>query len=112
MPQLADQIRRLSSGYRGMDGQSSAVRQAEQLEQELANARATNSKLVEALTGILTTVSLDWYVQQFARHTSPESSDTVSRVHNRETLARITEAFERARRVLQEMNQMSTDWNE
>lgn len=58
--------------------------------------------LEEALRGILSTVALDWYIEQFAKDEKPHGCSTgiAARVHNRELILRIRTAFERARKVL------------
>lgn len=54
----------------------------------------------KVLEHILTDVSLEWYVQQFAQTPAPGSSGTVAAIHNKELINRAGVAFERGRTAL------------
>lgn len=60
--------------------------------------------LVEALEDMLKNVSLDWYMQQFGKDTSPQPPTTgiAAKIHNQETMDRVLVAFANARDALKE----------
>lgn len=66
---------------------------------------------VKSLRDILSTVSLDWYVQQFAQSETSQgmSSGIVAKIHNSELRSRTVRAFENARNSLKRYEELRND---
>ena len=75
------------------------------IQKELETLRSQNEILLELLEGILSNVSLDWYVQNFYKQPDYSNGQTgiAAKIHNIETLERISIAFKRARDALEKV---------
>lgn len=95
---LDDALKRLEANHQGwLDNPHTSRGQREDSRTILALIEAAR-----ALEGMMNNVALDWYVQQFAKDTTPkgDSSGIAARIHNEEVSARIAQRLEEARQAL------------